>query len=158
MYNYNFNASATGSAGAGFIAAIIVFYLAIFLFFVICYWRIFTKAGEAGWKSIIPIYNSIILLKIIKKPWWWIFLFLIPIVNIVIAVIVALELAKVFGKSPVFGVVGLFLFSIVGYPMLAFGSATYTGGDSAAPVAPTTTPPLPPTDAPTIAPTPAPQV
>ncbi len=25
---------------------------------VIAYWRIFTKAGEAGWKSLIPIYNT----------------------------------------------------------------------------------------------------
>ena len=49
---------------------------------------IFTKAGEAGWKSIIPIWNILVLLKIVGREWWWIILMLIPIVGIVIWIIV----------------------------------------------------------------------
>lgn len=41
-------------------------------------WKIFEKAGEKGWKALIPIYNYYIWLKILKKPWWWIFIFLVP--------------------------------------------------------------------------------
>ena len=42
--------------------------LAIFIAFIASYWVIYTKAGEAGWKCLIPIYNLIVLLKIINKP------------------------------------------------------------------------------------------
>ncbi len=41
-------------------------------------WKIFEKAGEKGWKALIPIYNYYIWLKLLKKPWWWIFIFLVP--------------------------------------------------------------------------------
>ena len=42
---------------------------------VIANWRIFTKAGEKGWKSIIPVYNTYITYKIAWKPvFFWIFL------------------------------------------------------------------------------------
>ncbi len=41
-------------------------------------WKIFEKAGEKGWKALIPVYNYYIWLKILRRPWWWIFIFLIP--------------------------------------------------------------------------------
>ncbi len=41
-------------------------------------WKIFEKAGEQGWKALIPVYNYYIWLKILKKPWWWIIILLIP--------------------------------------------------------------------------------
>ena len=61
------------------------------------------------------------------KPGWWILLFLIPFVNIVVALIVAIEMAKVFGKSAAFGVVLLFLLGGIGYLILGFGKARYLG-------------------------------
>jgi len=39
-------------------------------------WVIYAKAGKPGWAVLIPIYNIIVFLEIIKKPWWWIFLFM----------------------------------------------------------------------------------
>ena len=118
----------TNSAAAGGILAIMgIFYVAILILGIVSLWKIFSKANESGWKSIIPIYNYITLLKIIGRPWWWIIGLLLPIVQLVVLVIVALDLAKSFGKSEVFGIFGLFLFGIVGYPMLAFGSAQYVG-------------------------------
>ena len=65
---------------------------------------IFTKAGEAGWKSIIPIWNLIMLLKIVGREWWWIILLLIPIVGFIVWIIVALDLAKSFGRGTGFGI------------------------------------------------------
>lgn len=89
-------------------------------------WKIFQKAGEEGWKAIIPIYNLIILLKVIGKPWWWLFLFCIPLVNIYAAVMVCYLLAKSFGKDVGFAV-GIFFLGFIFIPMLGFGSARYIG-------------------------------
>ena len=98
--------------------------LAILFVFIASYWVIYTKAGEAGWKCLIPIYNLIVLLKIINKPVWWIILILIPLVNIVIAILVNIALSKAFGKGTGFGI-GLTLLAIIFVPLLAFGDAEY---------------------------------
>jgi hypothetical protein len=119
---------ATGAA----IGGMMIFYLVIILVFLIGLWKVFVKAGQPGWAVIVPIYNLYILMKIVGKPGWWLILYCIPIVNIVIAVIVALAMAKAFGKTPAFGIVALFLFSIIGYLILGFGSARYLGPPAAA--------------------------
>ena len=62
-------------------------------------WKVFTKAGQPGWAILIPFYNTYVLLKIVGRPGWWLVLMFIPLVNIVIAIIVAIDLAKSFGKS-----------------------------------------------------------
>ena len=93
-------------------------------------WKIFTKAGQPGWASIIPIYNVIVLLKIAGKPLWYIILLIIPLVNIVVGILVLIELAKNFGKGVGFAI-GLILLPIIFYPILAFGDAKYA--PSAAP-------------------------
>jgi hypothetical protein len=111
------------AAGMGFL---IVVYIAVIIFLVACYWKIFTKAGKPGWAAIVPIYNIIVLLEIVNKPVWWIVLLLIPCVNLVVMVLVIIELAKVFGKSTGFAV-GLLLLGIIFLPILAFGDAEYQG-------------------------------
>jgi len=87
-------------------------------------WRVFEKAGQPGWAAIIPIYNVYILCKIAGKPGWWVLLMFIPVVNIVILLLVKLDLARAFGKTPGFGI-GLWLLPILFYPLLAFGDAQY---------------------------------
>ncbi len=81
------------------------------------------------------IYNMYIMLKIAGRPGWWLLLWLIPIVNIVVSVILAIDIAKSFGQSAVFGVVLLFLLCGVGYLILGFGSARYVGPAAATPQA-----------------------
>ncbi len=105
---------------------LIFIYIAIIVLVVAGWWRVFTKAGEAGWKSIIPIWNIIVLLRIIGRPVWWIILLIIPLVNFVVSAIIALDVAKSFGKGTGFGI-GLWLLSPIFYPILGFGSATYQG-------------------------------
>src|ERR1700753_1328417 len=75
---------------------------------IIAYWKIYEKAGKPGWAAIIPIYNIIVLLEIIGKPIWWIFMFIIPCVNIIFAVWTVNLLSKSFGQSEGF-TVGLLL-------------------------------------------------
>ena len=98
--------------------------LAFIVLMIASVWKVFTKAGQPGWAAIIPIYNVIVLLKIIGKPWWWIIGFLIPFVNFIVMILMAVGLAKVFGKGIGFAI-GLILLSFIFYPILAFGDATY---------------------------------
>ena len=98
----------------------------LILIIVISQWRIFTKAKQDGWKALIPIYNTYIVLKIIGKPWWWLIMLVIPIINIFFAFALSHHLAKSFGKGMGYTLL-LFFLPIIGYPMLAFGDATYKG-------------------------------
>jgi hypothetical protein len=113
-------------------AAFWVIILAIILITIISLWKIFTKAGQPGWASIIPIYSSIVTIQIAKKPTWWIILMFIPLVNIVMGCIVAYNLAKVFGKGGGFAA-GLIILPVIFYPILAFGSAQYLPASPASP-------------------------
>ena len=111
---------------AAVLGGMMLFYLAILVVMVISGWVIFTKAGKPGWAAIVPIYNAIVLLEIIGRPIWWIVLFFIPLVSIVIAIIVSLDLAKSFGKGSGFGV-GLAFLGFIFAPILAFGDSKYVG-------------------------------
>lgn len=87
-------------------------------------WCTFAKAGKPGWASIVPIYNLIVLLEVAGQPIWFIILYLIPIANIVVAVLVAAGVAKNFGKGAGFAV-GLFFLPFIFFPILGFGDARY---------------------------------
>jgi hypothetical protein len=110
--------------GLGVVGALL--YIAVIVFYIYCMWRIFAKAGKPGWASIVPIYNILVELEIVGRPWWWLLLMFVPLANIVVSVIVFLDLAKVFGKSTGFGI-GLILLPFIFIPVLAFGDAKYLG-------------------------------
>lgn len=95
------------------------------IFWLVSMWKVFTKAGQPGWGILIPIYNTYLILKVARKPGWWLILSLIPIVNFVISIIVAIAIAENFGKSGGFAV-GLIFLPFIFYPILAFGSAEYS--------------------------------
>lgn len=105
---------------------IIIIELIVLIFILICYWKIFTKAGKPGWAAIIPIYNVIVLLEIVGKPWWWLLLMLIPFVNIIFAIWMINLLSKSFGQGVGF-TLGLIFLSIIFIPILAFGDYKYNG-------------------------------
>lgn len=92
-------------------------------------WFVLKKAGEPGWAAIIPVYNILMVIKIAGKPWWYILLFLIPIVNIVIGILILHGLSKSFGKGGWF-TVGLFFFRTIFFAILGFGPAQYSGDKS----------------------------
>ena len=101
-----------------------VLWIGVAVLVVIGYWKIFVKAGQPGWAAIIPFYNIYILLKIVGRPGWWLVLMIIPLVNIVVSIIVAIDLAKCFGQGGGFAV-GLILLSVIFYAILAFGDFRY---------------------------------
>jgi hypothetical protein len=109
-----------GMLGAGTLLPLLL----LLLLMLASLWKVFVKAGEAGWKAIIPVYNVFILIQIAGKPWWWFLLLFIPGVNLIIWVLINIALAERFGKGALFGL-GLFFFGIIFFPVLAFGKAEY---------------------------------
>jgi hypothetical protein len=103
-----------------------LFYLGIIAFYLYCSWRLYEKAGRAGWEGIIPFYNLYVMLKITGKPAWWFILFLIPIVNYVFLIWTTNMLSKSFGKEEGF-TVGLVLLGFIFFPILALGDSEYLG-------------------------------
>ena len=154
--NWDFNNLDKGAAGllAGMGTGAIVVSLAITVFSFICLWKIFEKAGEAGWKCLIPIYNVYVFLKICWEAKYFIYLilailaaiiltavgaannsgalagiggFLIVILYIaifVVDIIAMIKLAKRFGKSGAFAV-GLIFLNTIFLAILAFDSSDY---------------------------------
>ena len=108
-----------------------IIWLAVVVLMIASMWKIFTKAGQPGWASLIPIYNIYVWCKIVGRPGWWVLLFFIPFVNFVIAIILGIDLAKSFGKGVGFGI-GIILLGIIFLPILAFSEATYQGPSAGA--------------------------
>ena len=108
----------------GFIITFLVIILALLIVLIASMWKVFNKAGQPGWTAIIPIYNLYILIKMACKPSWWLILFLIPLVNIIVHIIVINNISKNFGKGTGF-TIGLILLPFIFYPILGFGDATY---------------------------------
>lgn len=145
----------TTSEDAGVYAAVLGLFTGVFLlviipliiFYVVCLWKTFEKAGVEGWKAIVPVYNGWVLAEIAGKPGWWgivglgaivpVVGFLASIAAFVLYIIIAMELSKKFGKDTLFAVL-LILLPVVGFAILAFGDAKYNGraGGPAKPAAP----------------------
>ncbi|WP_230467769.1 DUF5684 domain-containing protein [Lujinxingia vulgaris] len=105
----------------------LVISLALLLVMAVSMWKIFTKAGQPGWMSLIPVLNVIILVQITGKEMWWVILLFVPIANLVATVIISLALAEAFGKDALWGL-GLIFLPMIFLPMLAFGNAQYVRG------------------------------
>ena len=147
-YTYTPNTTTNTALAAGigmFTLVVALICIALAIVGVVAIWRVFAKAGRPGWAALVPFYNSWVLAEIAGKPGWWGLLPLVAFVPVIgwitaiaVMVIISLGLAHNFGKSDAFGIVGLFLFSIIGYLILGFGSATYkpSGTSAAAPSAP----------------------
>ncbi len=134
-----------------FMVVIIIIYLVIAILKLIGTWKMLTKAGESGWKSLIPFYNQWTLCKVAGiSPYWVLEIIVVSMINSVLNgilgsnvisvilslivyantiyfwVILSISLAKSFGKDTGFGVATVF-FSFITYPMMGMGSATYAG-------------------------------
>lgn len=95
---------------------------AAFALLVLCFasiWRVFQHAGEPGWAAFVPIYNLVVLLRIARRPLWWLLLLLVPVVNVFALVAVDVSLAHRFRRSTAFGM-GLSVLPFVFFPLLAF--------------------------------------
>ena len=85
----------------------------------VSWFKLFSKAGQAGWKALVPFFNLFVFTKISGKPVWWIAIYLIVPVGYILS---ALHISKLFGKNIVFSL-GLIFLPFVFFPLLAFGKA-----------------------------------
>ena len=132
---FNFGQLTAAAAVVFVLVALVV--LAILVFLIIAQCKLFTKAGEAWWKALIPVYNTWVETKITGLAWWWCPIFLgvscfsgikglsaLGFGIILISFNYNYNLAKKFGKSNGFAFLCTIL-PIIGLPVLAFGSAKY---------------------------------
>lgn len=103
-----------------------VFAIAWYVVIAIALWRVFSKAGYPGILALIPIVNVFFLVKVAGYSAWAALLYFIPIVNIVFGIFVAIRLGERFGKGGAFSFFLLWLFSVIGYLIIGFGSAQYS--------------------------------
>ena len=95
-----------------------IFFLIIQIIHGIGTWKLYKSAGFKEIDAFIPFYNTIILMKIINRPWWWVFLIFIPIINLLIIPVIWVEICRSFGKNSLTDTVfvlislGLFIYSI----------------------------------------------
>ncbi|MBO3086056.1 DUF5684 domain-containing protein [Cellulomonas fengjieae] len=122
------NTTAVDPGPGPFIAGVIGYLITAFALM-----GVFRKAGEPVWQAFVPIWSSIVLIKVAGKPMWWIVLFLIPIVQIVVMVLVMHGLSTSFGHGAGF-TVGLVLLSVVFLFILGYDSNRYQGAAGREPV------------------------
>ena len=60
-------------------------------------WKLYIKSGRKAWEAAIPIYNAIVLMKIINRPKWWVMLLFIPVVNLLMFPVIWIETIRTFG-------------------------------------------------------------
>lgn len=149
-YNLTSDSLTSGSTNffsdlAGFTAGMAVAFiilgiiaLGLIVFLIVCECKIYSKAGEAWWKAIVPVYNTWIEAKIGGLAWWWCPIILgmtalsgvsslsyvACIATIVISFNFNYNISKKFGKTGGFALL-LTLLPIIGLPILAFGSDKY---------------------------------
>ncbi len=73
--------------------------IAVYVWIALCLHIIARKTNTPNpWLAWIPIANVILACQIAGKPWWWVFLFLIPIVNLVLAIVVMWKICEARNK------------------------------------------------------------
>jgi uncharacterized membrane protein YhaH (DUF805 family) len=116
----------------GIILFLVLIYIAVVVMMIAAQWKVFSKAGQPGWASLIPIYNVYVMTKIAGKPAWWLIMFLIPVVNVIFLIWLINMISKSFGKDEGF-TAGLIFLGVIFWPILGFSGAKYQGpyGDPA---------------------------
>lgn len=76
----------------------LIFFLVIQVFHGLATWKLYIKAGKNAWEAFVPVYNAVILMKIINRPWWWTILLFLPIVNLIMLPVIWVETARSFGR------------------------------------------------------------
>jgi hypothetical protein len=118
--------AAYAAAASGVSAVYVILSLAISVLTLVAMWKLFVKAGKAGWKCLIPFYNTYCLYDIAWGNGWLFLLMFVPCVNVVVGIMMLFKLAKAFGQGTGFGF-GLLFLNTIFILILGFGSAEYVG-------------------------------
>lgn len=77
----------------------LLFFLVIQIIHFLGTWRLYKKAGRQAWEAAVPVYNAVVLMKIINRPWWWVILLFIPIVNLIMIPVIWVETIRSYGRN-----------------------------------------------------------
>jgi signal peptidase I len=77
----------------------LLFLLAVQIIHGLGTWKLYVKAGKQAWEAFIPVYNCIVLMKIINRPTWWTVLLFIPVINLIVLPVVWVETLRSFGRK-----------------------------------------------------------
>jgi signal peptidase I len=83
-------------------------------------YKMFEKAGEAGWKGLVPVYNLVVILRLAGRPWSWIFYLFIPVIGQVIMIGLIVDFVKCYGKNTVPEYLAAVVFPFIYFPYLGF--------------------------------------
>jgi len=97
-----------------------------YVLFVAAVWPFLNKAGQPGWTALIPFVAAFFIVRAAGLSAWWTLLYIVPIANIVLSIVVALRLGRAFGHGRVFSVFLLWLLSLIGYFIISYSSDTYS--------------------------------
>ncbi len=76
-----------------------IFFLILQVIHFLGTWKLYVKAGRKSWEAIVPVYNAVILMKIINRPWWWVILLFIPVINVIMLPVIWVETIRSFGRN-----------------------------------------------------------
>src|SRR5699024_3704560 len=76
-----------------------LFFLFVQIIHFVCTWKLYIAAGRKAWEAAIPIYNAVILMRIIHRPMWWTILLFLPIINLIMFPVIWIETLRSFGKN-----------------------------------------------------------
>lgn len=123
---YELTSSVSNSDLMGIFIAFLIPLLIFSAVMIVAQWKIFEKAGKPGWAAIVPFYNFIVMLQVAKMSLAYLLLLFLPVIGpVIIGFMMSIRTARGFGRSAIFGIFGLMIFSFIGYPILAFGSDQY---------------------------------
>mgnify|MGYP006148516467 FL=1 len=77
----------------------LIFFLVVQVIHGLGTWKLYVKSGYKSILAFIPVYNAVILMKIINRPSWWVILLFLPIINLLIFPVIWVETARSFGKN-----------------------------------------------------------
>ena len=111
-----------------------IFFLALQLIHFGGSWKLYQKAGRKSWEALIPIYNAIVLMQIIRRPRWWVILLFIPIINLMIFPVIWVETLRSFGKnSSLDTALGIITFGLYTYTINYSNNVQYVAERSLVP-------------------------
>ncbi|GAA4274565.1 signal peptidase I [Aquimarina gracilis] len=76
-----------------------IFFLILQVIHFLGTWKLYVKAGRKAWEAIVPVYNAVVLMKIINRPWWWVILLFIPVINVIMLPVIWVETIRSFGRN-----------------------------------------------------------
>ena len=117
------------AADGGMLSTMLVLIGAVYLFFLVATWKLYSKAGRPGWAALIPIYSTVVFCQMCGRSGWLTLALMIPGVNVIVSIMLSVDLARVFGRGTGFAL-GLIFLSPIFFPILAFGSSRYVGRQS----------------------------